>query len=91
MGIAHVPQALSRTRETLSQVGLSRLERRDNVNDAFQGRSSLVRGRTIMLVDDVATTAATLSSCAKALYAAGARDVFALTVARAQRSTSGDV
>jgi phosphoribosylpyrophosphate synthetase len=44
-----------------------------------------------MLVDDVATTGATLSSCAEALYAAGARDVFALTVARAQRSMSRDV
>ena len=45
-----------------------------------------MKGRSVLLVDDVATTGATLSSCAEALYAEGARDVFAITVARAQRS-----
>jgi competence protein ComFC len=42
-----------------------------------------VNGRIVLLMDDVATTGSTLSSCAEALYAAGARDVFALTVSRA--------
>jgi ComF family protein len=90
LGIAFAPSALSRTRETRSQVGLSRAERRANVRDAFEARPSAVKGLNVMLVDDVATTGATISSCAEALHAAGARDVFALTVARAHRGPSGD-
>ena len=85
LGIAYAPHALIRARETRSQVGLSRAERHVNVRDAFQGRLGLVKGRSVLLVDDVATTGATLSSCAEALFAAGARDDFALTVARAYR------
>jgi ComF family protein len=85
LGIGHAPRALDRARETRSQVGLTRTERQDNVRGAFQSRPSLVKGRTVLLVDDVATTGATLSSCAEALHAAGARDVLALTVARAYR------
>ncbi len=83
LGIAFVPEALVRSRETRSQVGLTRAERRLNVGGAFQGRAGRVGDRRILLVDDVATTGSTLSSCAEALRAAGARDVFALTVARA--------
>jgi len=85
LGIAYAPRALVRTRETRSQVGLSRAERHDNVRDAFTARPALVKDRTVLLVDDVATTGATLSSCAEALSAAGARDVFALTISRARR------
>ncbi len=82
-GIAFVPNALSRIRETRSQVGLTKMERRVNVGGAFQAETTRVNGRVVLLMDDVATTGATLSSCAEALYAAGARDVFALTVSRA--------
>jgi ComF family protein len=89
LGIPFDPSALIRTRETRSQVGLTRAERRTNVQNAFEASPSRVRGRSVMLVDDVATTGATLSSCAEALHAAGARDVFALTVARAHRGPSG--
>lgn len=89
LGIAYTPQALTRTRETRTQVGLTREERRENVHGAFQANPGLVRDRTILLVDDVATTGATLSSCAEALHAAGARDVFALTVARVHQSLAG--
>ncbi|MFH1184276.1 MAG: ComF family protein [Chloroflexota bacterium] len=89
LGIAHAPRAVCRTRETRSQVGLTRAERHDNVRDAFQSCPSLVKDRSLLLLDDVATTGATLSSCAEALYAAGARDVLALTVARAYRGLTG--
>lgn len=83
MGIPYVPGALARTRDTRSQVGLTRTARRENVNGAFQGHPKSVRGLKILVVDDVATTGATLSACAESLYAAGAREVFGLTVARA--------
>jgi len=83
MNIAYAPQALSRDHETRSQVGLTKVERHLNVRGAFNAEEKRVKGRVILLIDDVATTGSTLSSCAEALYAAGARDVFGLTVARA--------
>ena len=82
-GISFAPDALRRVRETQSQVGLTKTERRVNVSRAFEARGTRVNGRIVLLMDDVATTGSTLSSCAEALYAAGARDVFALTASRA--------
>lgn len=83
MRIAYSPAALVRQQETRSQVGLSQAERRQNVRGAFQANKARVDGRIVLLMDDVATTGSTLSSCAEALYAAGARDVFAFSVSRA--------
>ncbi|HTX91976.1 MAG TPA: ComF family protein [Anaerolineales bacterium] len=74
---------LSRTRETRSQVGLSVEERRANVSGAFRAKPALADGKVILLMDDVATTGATLSVCAEALKQSGARLVYALTLARA--------
>jgi ComF family protein len=83
MGLAFATDALARSQETRSQVGLSRAERQQNVRGAFCAQSRRVSGRAVLLVDDVATTGSTLSSCAEALLSAGARDVFAFTVSRA--------
>jgi ComF family protein len=83
MNIKYSPKALSRDRETRTQVGLTKLERQSNVLGAFRAKKDLVAGHKILLIDDVATTGSTLSSCAEALCTAGAQDVFALTVARA--------
>ncbi|MCA1817303.1 MAG: ComF family protein, partial [Acidobacteria bacterium] len=58
--------------------------RRETVEDAFKVvRPRLVAGERVLLVDDVLTTGATASSCARALEQAGASEVFVLTVARA--------
>ena len=81
--IDYAPDVLTRIRETRSQVGLTKSERRHNVHEAFRANETRINGRTVLLMDDVATTGSTLSSCAEAIYAAGARDVFALTVSRA--------
>lgn len=83
MRIAYSADALVRVRETRSQVGLTRLQRRENVSGAFRAKPTRAKGRVVLLMDDIATTGSTLSSCAEALYAAGARDVFAVTVSRA--------
>ncbi len=83
MRIPYAPDALRRCQETRSQVGLSRTERRQNVRNAFRADQRRVNGCAVLLMDDIATTGSTLSSCAEALYAAGARDVFAYTVSRA--------
>ena len=80
--IEYAPKALYRRRETRSQVGLSKLERHDNVRGAFQALD-LVNRKTVLVMDDVATTGSTLSSSAEALFSSGAKDVYALTVARA--------
>ncbi len=82
-GWRYSPGALVRTRETRSQVGLSIAERKENVSDAFLGNRDIGRGTDVLIMDDVATTGATLSACAVALKGAGAKSVFALTLARA--------
>ena len=72
---------LARIRSTRPQSELSATERRANVRDAFRA-SDRVAGHHVLVVDDILTTGATLDACARALRAAGARRVGALTVAR---------
>ena len=75
---------LRRTRRTAVQADLPAARRHANVRGAFAVRPRTdVRGLTLVLVDDVCTTGATLYACASALVAAGAADVRALTAARA--------
>ncbi len=73
---------LDRVRATADQVGLDPAARRANVQGAFAAAPSRVSGRNVLLVDDVCTTGATLDACATALFQAGARSVFGLTVTR---------
>jgi ComF family protein len=79
----YIPGALRRSRHTRSQVGLSANERRENVSGAFLAKSQLVKGKTILLMDDVATTGATLDSASRSLIDAGAAKVYAFTFAKA--------
>jgi len=66
------------------RAGLDAKGRRDTVAGAFEVRHPrLIAKEDILLVDDVFTTGATVSACAEALLAAGARNVFLLTIARA--------
>ena len=66
------------------RAGMDARGRRETVEGAFEvARPRLVRGERVLVVDDVFTTGATASACAAALKAAGAREVFVLTVARA--------
>jgi ComF family protein len=75
--------ALERVRETPPQVGLSAPERRRNVRGAFAcSAETLVAGRRVIVLDDVATTGATLGACADVLKTAGAARVYGLVVAR---------
>lgn len=76
--------ALTRVRYTQTQTGLGQTDRRKNVREAFSlKRPASVKGRDILLVDDVATTGNTLNECTRILKKAGARSVKALTLARA--------
>ena len=77
------PRDLIRVKDTPSQVGLSMQERRVNVQNAFRANSAVVKGKKVLLVDDVATTGSTLEAGAQALLLAAADRVYGLTLARA--------
>lgn len=83
LGILYAPHGVRKIRETRSQVGLTAAERRENVRAAYQADPSAVTRKSILLMDDVATTGSTISACADALLSAGASEVYALTIARA--------
>lgn len=82
-GLPVMHQWLRRTRDTPQQVGQDRAARQANVHGAFACPDpAAVRGAHLLLMDDVATTGATLDTCALALRAAGAASVHAFVVAR---------
>lgn len=80
--IPMVMDGLVKIRETKPQVGLSAKERADNLKKAFGAKRDF-KGLSVLLVDDVMTTGATVNECAKQLLKAGAKDVKAVTLARA--------
>jgi ComF family protein len=74
---------LERKRDTASQIGLTSHQRRENLRGAFGvAQPELVKGREVLVVDDVYTTGATVSECARVLRRAGATKVWVATVAR---------
>lgn len=76
---------VERVRFTPTQTALSRTERTRNVQRAFRVRPGRdLTGRRFVVIDDVLTTGATTSACARALREAGAADVWVWTVARGQ-------
>ena len=79
-------RALRRRRAGRRQLGLSRRERRRSLSGCFAAEPARARGRAILLVDDVATTGATLETCARALLDAGARRVVGCVLARTPKN-----
>jgi ComF family protein len=75
--------SLKRIKYTQPQTGLGSEERKKNVRKAFGvSNPHAVKGRDVVLVDDVATTGSTLNECARSLRRAGCRRVFCLVLAR---------
>ena len=84
-GCAMVPDALVRVRATVSQQGLTADQRRRNLSGAIAlspGAADKLARRPVVLIDDVLTTGATLSACARAARRAGPSRLSALVVAR---------
>ena len=85
-GLPQAPMALRRIRYATSQVKKTREERKKQIVGAFvcnETQTQRIRDHTVLLIDDVLTTGATVCECARMLYAAGALRVFALTACKA--------
>jgi ComF family protein len=80
---------LRRIRATPPQVGLGAAQRKANVRDAFEWQGESLSGSSVLVIDDVCTTGATLEACAAALRRADAGMVWALTLARPWGLTDG--
>lgn len=87
LNIPYKPRLLYKTRKTEKQSMLSPQERRTNLVNSVAVKPDIdIKGNTVLLVDDVCTTRATITECSRALKAAGAKRVFALTLATSVKS-----
>jgi predicted amidophosphoribosyltransferase len=83
-GLGLLGRCLVKVRNVPPQAGLRAVDRERNVVRAYAVRRPAgVRGKTLILVDDVTTTGATIRECARVLKQAGAREVKAITLAQA--------
>lgn len=79
------PDLLKRGKYTVPQFGLNKEERIENLQDVFTVNKkyiNAVKGKTVLLVDDIATTCTSANLCSKELKLAGAKKVFVITIAR---------
>lgn len=86
--IKTIPDAIKRIRKTKPQAGLTRSQRDKNVKNVFiieKKYLPIIKGKNILLIDDVMTTGATINQCTKILLKAGAKRVNVLTLARVVR------
>jgi ComF family protein len=84
LGVPLLTDLLVRTRATVAQAQLSASQRQQNVAHAFAttpAAAGTLSGRTLLVIDDVCTTGATLEACAEPLFAAGAAAVWGLVLA----------
>ena len=85
-GIPIAEDALSRPADTRAMRNMSASERQKNLKKAFHAYGNSVRLKSIMLIDDIYTTGATIDACAGALLEAGAKEVSFLTLAIGENS-----
>ena len=84
IGIPYEERALKKIKDTPVQIALKKRERRKNLTGVFQVKDTgTIKGKSVVLVDDVYTTGTTVNECSRALLKAGAERVAVLTVARA--------
>lgn len=86
--VSVLPDGLLRVRHTTPQAGLARNARLENVKGAFRvnhTHAAYLMNTSVVLIDDVMTTGATIHACSKALMSAGVKQVVVLTLARSVR------
>ncbi len=84
--VRFVPELLQRVKNTVSQSGLTKKERGQNLKNVFQvKKKTQLTGENVYVVDDVMTTGTTVSECAETLVNAGCCSVSVLTIARAEK------
>ncbi|MDP2365823.1 MAG: ComF family protein [Ignavibacteria bacterium] len=82
LDITFSDRVVKRIKYTQSQTTMTLNEREENISGAFRVRKkTVVKGKNILLVDDVITTAATISECGKILIEEGAKDIYAASIA----------
>lgn len=82
LGIEHKPELMIKLYETQKQHGLSRFLRKGNLTGVFDvSQPDAVKGKTVLLCDDISTSGETLNECAKMLWLYGAEAVYCITVA----------
>lgn len=89
-GMRHEPDLLRRVKDTEALRSLSPRERAEQLKGAFainKGKEKLLRGKRILLIDDIRTTGATMAGCGQALKEAGAKEVHGLVLATTSRSS----
>lgn len=79
LNMQYLPSALVKQRQTASQTKLSLKDRQDNLHGAFAADKQLVKGKSVLVIDDVLTTGATMSEVARTLKKAGAVHVYGIT------------
>ena len=85
-----IPNAVLRNRDTKPQNSLNPEERFENVKNAFSLGNVNVKGKKVIIIDDIFTTGSTINECAAVLKSAGAEKVNFLAFAAAGNIRSGD-
>lgn len=92
LGIEVLLNCLVKIRDTAPQVGLSSKDRRKNIKGAFDIKQrELIKGKNIMLVDDVVTTGATVRECSRVLKKAGAENIYVITLAHGRMDSGSGI
>ena len=77
------PDIITKTRSTKSQTYLSKTARKENIKGSFSVNNlQKVKGKRVLLIDDVITTGETINTCSRELKKAGAKDVLVLSIAK---------
>lgn len=74
-------EALTKIKNNLPQKGLGLEERALNVKNCYAANGDLVKGKIVLLIDDVKTSSSTLNECSRVLLKSGAKEVYCLTLA----------
>lgn len=91
LGLEFLPKVLVREKNTAAQSGLSREERKLNLDSVFRvNKCKQIKNRTLLLVDDIFTTGATADACAQALLQAGSKQVLVITLAAGEYRFGND-